>query len=153
MIVLVTGGAGFIGCNLADYHLARGDEVVVFDNLSRKGSALNLDWLQKRHRKGLRFIQGDIRRFEDLRQAFSSKVSRVYHMAGQVAVTTSVKNPIEDFQINALGTFNVLESTRLNAPEAIFFYASTNKVYGGMEDVVVKEGASRYSYADYPRHQ
>ena len=150
MNIFITGGAGFIGCNLADYHLGRGDDVVVFDNLSRKGTESNLQWLRERHDK-LTFVQGDIRDFEALRAALSADADRVYHMAGQVAVTTSVTDPREDFEINALGTFNLLEAVRAQAPEAFVFYASTNKVYGGMEDVGVVEGDTRYRYRDFPQ--
>ncbi len=150
MKIFITGGAGFIGCNLADYHLSQGDEVIVFDNLSRKGTDNNLQWLRERS-DGLTFIWGDIRDFEALRAALSADVERVYHMAGQVAVTTSVTDPREDFDINALGTFNLLEAVRAEASEAIVFYASTNKVYGGMEDVVVVEDETRYRYRDFPQ--
>jgi CDP-paratose 2-epimerase len=148
MKVFITGGAGFIGCNLADTHLKRGDDVIVFDNLSRKGTDANLAWLRENHGDRLTFVRGDIRDFDALRAALPARTGRVYHMAGQVAVTTSVVNPREDFEINALGTFNVLEAVRANAPQAITFYASTNKVYGGMEDIVVVEDATRYRYSD-----
>lgn len=150
MTIFITGGAGFIGCNLADFHLGRGERVIVFDNLSRRGTAGNLAWLRERHGERLTFVRGDIRDFEALRAALPADATRVYHMAGQVAVTTSVVNPREDFEINALGTFNVLEAVRANAPQAVTFYASTNKVYGGMEDIVVVEDAARYRYRDLP---
>jgi CDP-paratose 2-epimerase len=150
MKVLITGGAGFIGCNLADYHLRRGDEVVLFDNLSRKGADSNLEWLRERHGNFLNFVKGDIRNFEELVSALSSDLARVYHMAGQVAVTTSVTNPREDFEINALGTFNVLEAVRVAAPQAIVLFSSTNKVYGGIENLMVAEEDTRYSYLGQP---
>lgn len=150
MEIFITGGAGFIGCNLADYHLSRGDRVVIFDNLSRKGTEMNLAWLRERHGDRMVFIRGDIRDFDALRAALPPDTARVYHMAGQVAVTTSVANPREDFEHNALGTFNVLEAVRAVAPQAIVFYASTNKVYGGMEDVAIVEEATRYRYRDFP---
>jgi CDP-paratose 2-epimerase len=148
MKILITGGAGFIGCNLADYHLAQGDEVVVFDNLSRKGARRNLEWLRRRY-DGLIFVEGDIRDYNRVCEALAADTRRVYHMAGQVAVTTSVQNPREDFMINALGTFNVLEAIRVQAPEAAMFYASTNKVYGAMTDVEIEEKETRYLYQDY----
>jgi CDP-paratose 2-epimerase len=148
--IFITGGAGFIGCNLADYHLSRGHQVVIFDNLSRKGTDTNLTWLQERHSGLLTFTLGDIRDFDALRDAVPSDTERVYHMAGQVAVTTSVAEPREDFESNALGTFNVLEAVRTVAPQAIAFYASTNKVYGGMEEVVIVEEETRYRYRDLP---
>jgi CDP-paratose 2-epimerase len=150
MTVFITGGAGFIGCNLADHHLRRGEDVIIFDNLSRRGTASNLAWLQQNHGERVSFVKGDIRDFDALRAALPAGTDRVYHMAGQVAVTTSVVNPREDFEINALGTFNVLEAVRANAPGAITFYASTNKVYGGMEDIVIVEGDQRYRYRDLP---
>jgi CDP-paratose 2-epimerase len=149
--VFITGGAGFIGCNLADHHLRRGDRVVIFDNLSRRGTAANLAWLQQNHGERITFVRGDIRDFDALRAALPAGADRVYHLAGQVAVTTSVANPREDFEINALGTFNVLEAVRIHAPGALLFYASTNKVYGGLEDIEVIEGAQRYRYRDLPQ--
>jgi CDP-paratose 2-epimerase len=148
--VFITGGAGFIGVNVAAHHLQLGHEVVVFDNLSRAGTRGNLAWLMQ-HREGdLRFVQGDIRDFSALQAAMSRDIGIVYHFAAQVAVTTSVRDPREDFEINALGTFNVLEAVRHRAPEAIVLYASTNKVYGGMETVAITEDATRYRYSDLP---
>jgi CDP-paratose 2-epimerase len=150
MNIFITGGAGFIGCNLADHYLKRGHDVTLFDNLSRKGTALNLGWLTENHADRLTCVRGDVRDFDALQAALPRDTARVYHMAGQVAVTTSVANPREDFEDNALGTFNVLEAVRTTAPEAIVFYASTNKVYGGMEDVAVVEEERGYRYRDLP---
>lgn len=146
MKVFITGGAGFIGCQLADYHLQRGHDVIIFDNMSRKGTDSNLAWLCARHGNRLTFIHGDIREFDALYAAMPPDIARVYHMAGQVAVTTSVRDPRQDFEINALGTFNVLEAVRCAAPQAILFYASTNKVYGGMETISIIEDETRYKY-------
>lgn len=148
MEVVITGGAGFIGCHLAAYHLDQGHRVVVYDNLSRSGAELNLAWLQRNHDDVLTFLRGDVEDFDSLRSILSSDTDRVYHMAAQVAVTTSVRSPRKDFEANALGTFNVLEAVRENAPDAIVFYASTNKVYGQMDDVAIKEGETRYQYRD-----
>jgi CDP-paratose 2-epimerase len=148
--VFITGGAGFIGCNLADYHLSRGDHVVIFDNLSRKGTDTNLAWLQERHGDLLAFTSGDIRDFGALRGAMPPDTDRVYHMAGQVAVTTSVSDPRGDFESNALGTFNLLEAVRTITPQAVVLYASTNKVYGGMEEIAIVEDETRYRYRDLP---
>jgi CDP-paratose 2-epimerase len=150
MKILITGGAGFIGCNLANHYLGQGHAVVVFDNLSRKGTDNNLAWLRENHGDRLTFVRGDICDFGALRVALPPDAERVFHMAGQVAVTTSVADPRSDFKANALGTFNVLEAVRLGAPKAIVFFASTNKVYGGMEDVAVVEEATRYRYRDFP---
>lgn len=149
--VFITGGAGFIGCNLAEYHLCQGHDVIVFDNLSRKGARLNLDWLRERHADRMLFVQGDIRNADGLRAALPADCDRVYHLAGQVAVTTSVLDPRDDFENNALGTFNVLEAVRTVAPQAIVLYASTNKVYGGMETIEAVEESTRYRYRDLPQ--
>jgi CDP-paratose 2-epimerase len=148
--VFITGGAGFIGVNVAAHHLERGDDVVVYDDLSRAGTAANIDWLKRDEPAGLSFVRGDIRDFESLRRALPMDVARVYHLAAQVAVTTSVVEPRTDFEVNALGTFNVLEAVRLTAPEAVVLYASTNKVYGGMENIAVVEENTRYRYDDHP---
>jgi len=149
--ILITGGAGFIGCAVANHHLAKGDKVTVFDNLSRKGTVHNLEWLQAQPGgDALTFIQGDIRHAEAMVQTVAPDTHRLYHLAGQVAVTTSVVAPREDFEMNALGTFNVLEAVRLKAPGAIVFYSSTNKVYGGLEGRTVEETESRYCLADRP---
>ena len=148
MRILITGGAGFIGCNSADHFLRRGDDVVVFDNLSRVGTPDNLAWLRRRHPETLTFVEGDVRDEHALNRAVQD-ADVILHLASQVAVTTSVRNPREDFTINALGTFNALEAMRLHAPQAVFIYASTNKVYGGMDEVGVVEEESRYAYADY----
>ena len=149
MHINITGGAGFIGCNLAQHYLAQGHTVTVFDNLSRRGSDKNLAWLQENHGSHLRFIRGDVRDYVALTEALAG-ADCVFHMASQVAVTTSVVDPRADFEINALGTFNVLEAARAVAPQAVVFYASTNKVYGGMEQVAVVEEATRYRYRDLP---
>lgn len=148
--VLITGGAGFIGCNLVDRLLGEGTEVTIYDNLSRKGVRHNLEWLASRRGKGsFRLIEADVRDFD----AFSGAIQDndvVYHLAGQVAVTSSVVDPRHDFESNALGTLNALEALRKAGGEGILIYASTNKVYGGMEDVAVVEEPTRYRYQDFP---
>ncbi|HMP73370.1 MAG TPA: GDP-mannose 4,6-dehydratase [Kiritimatiellia bacterium] len=151
MNVFITGGAGFIGCNLARHHLQRGDQVVVFDNLSRQGTPSNLRWLQGDIGGSLTCIHGDIRDDAALLEALPSDADRVYHLAGQVAVTTSVIRPREDFEINALGTFNVLEATRAKAPGAVVIYSSTNKVYGEMAESEMVLKNNRYAYRRLPR--
>jgi CDP-paratose 2-epimerase len=148
--IFITGGAGFIGANVAAHHLQHGDKVVVFDNLSRAGTEGNLEWLGQYGSGNLHFVKGDIRDSAALQATMSSDVDIVYHFAAQVAVTTSVRDPREDFEINALGTFNLLEAVRLRARDAIVLYASTNKVYGGMETVAIAEDETRYRYRDLP---
>jgi len=147
---LVTGGAGFIGCNLVNRLLDMGQAVTIYDNLSRRGAQSNLDWLASVHGAGsFEWIQADVRDYARLAQAARGQ-DVIYHLAGQVAVTTSVVNPRDDFENNALGTFNALEAARAAGSNPIFIYASTNKVYGEMEDVVVQEEATRYRYRDLP---
>ena len=155
MKLLITGCAGFIGGHAADWFLRTGaaDQVVGLDNLSRRGNQENLAWLQSQYPADrFRFAQADIRRADDLASVFSSHpdIGAVLHLAGQVAVTTSVQNPRMDFESNALGTLNVLECVREYCPDAALIYSSTNKVYGGMEEVVVVERDGRYAYRDLP---
>jgi CDP-paratose 2-epimerase len=145
--VLITGGAGFIGCNWAARLMRGGHEVIVFDNLSRKGAAANLEWLRSQGK--FSFVHGDVRDAAAVAEA-AKEQNAIYHLAAQVAVTTSVTNPREDFEINALGTFNVLEAARAAGTRPVVVYASTNKVYGGMEDVRMTEEATRYRYTDLP---
>ncbi|MBE2201405.1 MAG: GDP-mannose 4,6-dehydratase [Anaerolinea sp.] len=150
MKVFITGGAGFIGCNSADHFLTQGHDVVIYDNLSRIGGQANLEWLYERHgRSRSQFIHGDIRDYDRLLESIGG-ADVALHLASQVAVTTSVLNPREDFEINALGTFNVLEAVRHRCPEAAVLYASTNKVYGGMQEIAIVEQPTRYAYADHP---
>lgn len=144
--VFITGGAGFIGCNAAAYFAKKGDKVVVFDNFSRKGTRSNAEWLKQTHPE-IEIIEGDIRNPEELEKAIQGS-DVVLHLAAQVAVTTSVVDPREDFEINAIGSFNVLEAARKLPKMPVFLYASTNKVYGGMEDVEVVERNGRYEYKD-----
>src|SRR5215212_8768194 len=129
--------------------MQQGHTITAFDNLSRPGSERNLEWLRASGGAALQVIRGDIRDADAIAAAVRD-VDVVVHLAGQVAVTTSVANPREDFEINALGTFNVLEAAR-NAPTPpILIYASTNKVYGGMEDLAIVEEPTRYRYGDLP---
>jgi len=150
MRILITGGAGFIGCNLAEACIRAGHRVQLFDNLSRRGSAANLAWLHSIFGEaGFEFVQGDIRDYRAI-EAATEGAEAVYHLAAQTAVTTSVTDPRPDFEINALGTFNVLEAARSAAHDPIFIFSSTNKVYGGMEDAPAQELAARYVLPDYP---
>jgi CDP-paratose 2-epimerase len=149
-ITLITGGAGFIGSNYADRCISRGEKVVIFDNLSRHGAKTNLDWLRQKHgEKSFQLVVGDVRHAEEIKAA-AHEASRIVHLAAQVAVTTSVTDPRNDFEINAMGTFNTLEAARLSGNHPSFVYSSTNKVYGGMENVKVIEKETRYDYADLP---
>jgi len=150
MRVLVTGGAGFIGCNLTHHLISKGNDVIVYDNLSRPRTQFNLEWLKNEFGKGFSFVRGDIRDMDKLAKA-AKKVDAIYHMAGQVAITTSVANPREDFEINAYGTFNVLEAARKSGRQPIVFYASTNKVYGGLERIKIFKGKTRYFFKGLPK--
>ena len=147
---IITGGAGFIGCHSAARFHEAGDEVVVVDNLSRRGADANLEWLRS---KGVtNFVKADVRDAGALREvvAAHADADAVLHLAAQVAVTTSVADPRADFDINALGTFNVLEAVRLAGGRPAVLYASTNKVYGNLEHVQVVERNGRYAYEDRP---
>lgn len=146
----ITGGAGFIGSNYVSRLLERGEQVTVYDNLSRAGAPRNLKWLQETYgEKSFNLVVGDVRDAAQL-VVSTRKADVIVHLAGQVAVTTSVVKPREDFEINAIGTFNALEAARLNERKPIFLYSSTNKVYGGMEDVKVVERGGRWEYESLP---
>jgi CDP-paratose 2-epimerase len=147
---LVTGGAGFIGANFVSRLLNRGERVTVYDNLSRAGAPRNVSWLRETYGKdAFQLIVGDLRDASLLIKSVLD-ADGIIHLAGQVAVTTSVLQPRADFEDNALGTFNVLEAARLSGRNPVVLYASTNKVYGGMEDVEIVEKETRYEYADKP---
>jgi CDP-paratose 2-epimerase len=148
---LVTGGAGFIGSNYVHRLLQRGESVTVFDNLSRGGAPRNLEWLRQSFgNSGFRLVQADVRDAAALAKA-AQDADVLVHLAGQVAVTTSVTDPRDDFETNALGTFNALEAARASGRNPIFLYASTNKVYGGMDDVEIVEDETRWHYKDLAR--
>jgi CDP-paratose 2-epimerase len=127
--VLVTGGAGFLGTNICDALASRGRRVLVYDNLSRPRVGENAAWLRSKHPRNVKFVAGDVRDETDVREAVKGAAG-VIHLAAQVAVTTSVIRPIEDFEINARGTLNLLEAVAHHAPDAPVLFASTNKVYG-----------------------
>jgi len=147
--ILITGGCGFIGSNLARHYLDKGWEVVAYDNFSRPGAESNAAWLEVQPGGRLAIIMGDIRDYEPLCEAMQG-VNVVAHLAAQVAVTSSVQDPREDFLINALGGFNVLEAARNCSGNPIVLYASTNKVYGALERVRVSADPFRYSLPDLP---
>ena len=134
--VLITGGAGFIGTNLADRLLREGREVLVFDDLSRRGVERNLDWLFDQHPRDLTAQVADVRDSEAVAHAVS-RASEIYHLAAQVAVTASLTHPANDFDINARGTLNVLEAMRRLGDPPPLLFTSTNKVYGALEDVAL----------------
>ena len=149
MKYLITGGCGFLGSNIASEILKRNDELIIFDNLYRFGSTQNLEWL--RGKGELNFIHGDIRNAGDVENVIKiHKPDVIYHLAGQVAMTTSITDPRMDFEVNALGSFNVLDSIRKYSPETIVIYSSTNKVYGDLEWTRYKETDTRYITPDFP---
>jgi len=149
MKVLITGGCGFLGSNIASEILRREDELVVYDNLSRVGGDSNLAWLKAIG--DFRFIKGDTKDFDQLSTVIIEEQPEViYHLAGQVAMTTSIANPRLDFETNTLGTFNVLESVRQFDPGATVVYSSTNKVYGDFEYFNYDETPTRFVCREHP---
>lgn len=149
MKILITGGCGFLGSNLAATLQKKKAEILLFDNLARFGSTENLAWLKKNGQ--FRFIHGDIRNREDIENVIKTeKPKLIYHLAGQVAMTTSIANPRVDFEINALGSLNLLEAVRLFSPDSVIIYSSTNKVYGDLEWTKYVESEKRYVAIDYP---
>lgn len=153
MRAVITGGAGFIGCNLAGALAQAGHDVVVADNLRRPGSLRNLKWLLDAPSiaEQVTFRSLDVRDLQACEDLFGEfPIDAVAHLAAQVAVTTSLTDPVEDFDVNARGTLNVLEALRRHAPEAIMLFASTNKVYGNLDSLAVQRAATRYTLPDYP---
>lgn len=148
--VLITGGAGFVGSHLAEYYLKEGKGVTILDNLSRAGVDYNLEHLRRNHPQ-VRFVKADVRDFNAVKKAVKGS-DLIHHCASQVAVTTSIAKPLEDFEVNALGTINLLEAMRQVADNAVLIFASTNKVYGeNVNDIPLKELDTRYDFAD-PRY-
>jgi len=149
MKFFITGGCGFLGSNLAAEVLKRGEELFIFDNLYRNGSELNLTWLKSQG--DFKFYKGDIRSYNDVEHAITDCMPDVvFHLAGQVAMTTSIENPRFDFEVNVLGGNNILEAIRKKCRYAVVTYSSTNKVYGDLEWVNYLEEATRYTIPDYP---
>lgn len=149
MKLMITGGCGFLGSNLAIQALHDGLELLVFDNLSRLGGELNLKWLQEQG--SFRFVHGDTRNSAVLEATIREFApDAIFHLAGQVAMTTSIADPRLDFEVNALGTLNLLEAVRQHVPAATVIYSSTNKVYGDLEQYAYRETETRYLCVDRP---
>jgi CDP-paratose 2-epimerase len=149
MKYLITGGCGFVGSNLAAEVLKRNEELVVFDNLFRIGSSKNLEWLKSIG--NFTYYPFDIRNLNDIENVIKNeKPDVVFHLAGQVAMTTSISNPRLDFEINAMGTFNLLDSIRKYSPHTMVLYSSSNKVYGDFNELSFVEKKTRYECIEYP---
>ena len=149
MKILVFGGCGFLGSNLASEAMRRGHDVAVFDNMARRGADRNLAWL--REQGSLRVHEEDVRSQQSVDKAIREmKPDVIFHTAGQVAMTTSMADPRLDFETNVVGTFNVLEATRIHSPESIITFSSTNKVYGDLESYRYSETPTRYVCDDFP---
>jgi CDP-paratose 2-epimerase len=147
--LLITGGCGFLGSNLATHAIKHGDELTVFDSLYGNGSINNLQWL--RTQGNFRFIHGDIRNQNDITKIIQETMpDAIFHLAGQVAMTTSISNPRMDFEVNALGSHNLLEAVRQYAPGTAVIYSSTNKIYGNLENYTYRETDTRYECPDRP---
>lgn len=146
---LITGGAGFIGTNLAKRLIREGKKVRLLDNLSRNGVEKNLKWLKENFHGGFEFIKADVRDMRALKKAVHD-IDTIFHFASQVAVTTSVSDPRTDFEINALGTLNILEAARLSRSSPAILYTSTNKVYGKMSSTRVVKRKLRYELTSFP---
>ena len=143
MKLLITGGCGFLGSNLAAGALERGDELMLFDNLYRSGSLENLEWLK--NQGSFEFQRGDIRNANDIAQVINSfRPDLIFHLAGQVAMTTSIADPRMDFEVNVMGSHNLLEAVRVFAPMATIVYSSTNKVYGDLNQFNYRETKTRF---------
>lgn len=149
MKYLITGGCGFVGSNLAAEVLKRGEELFVFDNLYRSGSEKNLLWLQQKGK--FKFYHRDIRNYNDVENVIKEiRPDIIFHLAGQVAMTTSINDPRMDFEVNVVGTHNVLEAVRKYSPNSSILYSSTNKVYGDLEYLTYEETDTRYVCKEYP---
>jgi CDP-paratose 2-epimerase len=147
--IVITGGAGFIGSNVASHLAQAGHRVVVLDNLARPGVVRNSDWLAATYSDHVSIVKGDVRDPDTVARVVG-RADIVFHLAAQVAVTTSVSDPRTDFEVNALGTLNVLEAARRRLTPPIVLFASTNKVYGGLEDLEVEETAQAYHLPELP---
>jgi CDP-paratose 2-epimerase len=146
--ILITGGAGFIGINTARHFLSKGDQVIIFDNLSRKGTDVNLSLLKQEFGSAFEFVKADVTK--DLEKLLENveKADVLIHLAAQVAVTTSIADPRNDFEVNALGSFNTVEAIRLSRRRPFLIYSSTNKVYGSLHGQPVAELEERYEFSN-----
>lgn len=147
--ILITGGAGFIGINSADYFLRKNYDIMLFDNFSRKGSDQNLKWLKGKWGKKVMFVRGDVVGDRIKLNRAVANADAIIHLAAQVAVTASVQNPHHDFLVNAQGTLHVLEAARQASKKPLVIYASTNKVYGNMDQAEVMLTGTGYRYKQY----
>lgn len=149
MKYLITGGCGFLGSNIASAALKLGHDLVIFDSLYRFGSYKNLEWLKSQGE--FEFIHSDIRNTNDVERTIKiHKPDVIYHLAGQVAMTTSITDPRMDFEVNVSGSFNLLNAVRLYSPDSVVIYSSTNKVYGDLEQFKYRETDTRYECIDKP---
>lgn len=149
MKYLVTGGCGFLGTNIVSSLLSQSNEVIIFDNLSRAGAIKNLEWLRETGK--FEFAHGDIRVRADVESVITQhQPDVIFHLAGQVAMTTSLLSPLMDFEVNAVGTLNVLESIRRYSPQTIIVYSSTNKVYGDLEQYIYHQSSTRWACDNWP---
>lgn len=153
MKILITGGCGFLGSNLASHYLKENSDVTIVDALYRKGSQENLNWLQSLNLKSkLNFVKTDVSDKEEISKVFDNfgPFDYVIHVAGQVAMTKSLNDPSFDFKTNVVGTFNILEAIREFSPESFLAFSSTNKVYGDLDWLRYKEKDDRYMIPEYP---
>lgn len=149
MKYLITGGCGFLGSNIVNELMSNNEEksVIIFDNLSREGSISNLKWLEKKG--NFTFINGDISNIDDITKCIKDHLPDfIFHLAGQVAMTTSIEDPELDFNTNALGTFYLLNAAKKYSPSSKIIYSSTNKVYGDLKNYKYSENSSRYLCID-----
>ena len=149
MKYLITGGCGFLGSNIASQILKDKEKLIICDNLSRTGSGINLKWLQEQG--NFNFFKTNVSDFKSISSIIEKeRPDIIYHLAGQVAMTTSISNPRLDFETNVLGSFNILETVRMHSPDACIIYSSTNKVYGDLEFLNYEETDTRYICKEYP---
>ncbi len=147
MKILIIGGCGFLGSNLASHGIGDNHEITIFDNLSRVGASSNLKWL--RTLGEFTFFHGDVRVKNDVENVIKGGVyDAIFHLAGQVAMTTSIENPYKDFETNTMGLLNSLDSIRKYSPNTAIFFSSTNKVYGDLEQYNYSEASTRYICED-----